>query len=187
MFIVSGILRKGMSLVLLFKDISKDTPRWGWTFLSSRFQEKFCSFMLQMWVHLSTHGGCVVRSDMSQLCSCSPLAQTWSCPRRLQFSSDETNLIPFLTAWGLLQDVSGELRQAKWGWWIQGGSTAQPCSVASKQPQTFCCHIPSQWPEWTRFYPCCPGSLTLTQPSLKCVRPSCHSGMTQWTAKATWE
>lgn len=62
---------------------------------------------------------CVVRSDMSQLCSCSPLAQTSGCPRRLRFSSDETNLIPFLTAWGLLQDVPGELRQAKWGSWIQ--------------------------------------------------------------------
>lgn len=128
---------------------------------------------------------CVVRSDMSQLCSCSPLAQTSGCPRRLRFSSDETNLIPFPTAWGLLQDVPGELRQAKWGSWIQGGNTAQKSSVASKQPQTFCCHIHSQWPEWTRFYLCSPGFLTLTQPSLKCVGPTCHSEVTQWSVKAT--
>lgn len=129
-------------------------------------------------------GVCVVRSDMSQLCSCSPLAQTLSCPRRLRFSSDETKLTHFLTAWGLLQDVPRELRQAKWGSWIQGGNTAQ-CSVASKQPQTFCCNIHSQWPEWTWFYPCCPGSLTLTQLSLKCVGPTCHSGMNQGSVKAT--
>lgn len=82
---------------------------------------------------------CVLRSDMSQFCSCIPLAQTFSCPRRWYFSSDETNFIPFLIVLGLLQDVSRKLRQAKWGWWIQGGNIPQRCSVASKQPQTFRC------------------------------------------------
>lgn len=153
------------------------------------FRRNFVISHSRCWVHLSTHEGCVcvVRSDMSQLCSCSPLAQAWSCPRRLEFSSAETNLIPFLTAWGLLQDVSRELRQAKWGWWIRGGNTTQQCSVVSSSHKPFCCHIPSQWPEWTQFYPCCPGSLTLTQPSLRCVRPTCHSGTSQWSVKAAWE
>lgn len=101
-----------------------------------------------MWVHVSVFGACalyefvcvcVLRSDMSQFCSCIPLAQTFSCPRRWYFSSDETNFIPFLIVLRLLQDVSRKLRQAKWGWWIQGGNIPQQCSVASKHPQTFCC------------------------------------------------
>lgn len=98
-------------------------------------------------VHVFMHGMCAfhesacvcMSSDMSQLRSCIQLAQTFSCPRRWYFSSDETNFIPFLIVLGLLQDVSRKLRQAKWGWWIQGGNTRQQCSVASKQPQTFCC------------------------------------------------
>ena len=82
---------------------------------------------------------CVVRSDMSQLCSCIPLAKPFSCPRWWYFSSDETNFIPFLIVLGLLQDVSRNLRDAKWSWWIQGGNIPQQCFVASKQLQTFCC------------------------------------------------
>lgn len=81
----------------------------------------------------------VVRSDMSQLCSCIPSAQAFSCPRWWYFSCDETTFIPFLIVLGLLQDVSRKLGQAKWGWWIQGGNVPQQCSVASKQPQIFCC------------------------------------------------
>lgn len=82
---------------------------------------------------------CVVRSGMSQLCSCTPLAQIFSCPRWWYFSSDETHSIPFLIVSGLLQDVSRKLRQAKRGWWIQGGNVPQQCSASSKQPQTLCC------------------------------------------------
>lgn len=117
-----------------------------------------------------------VRSDMSQLCSCSPLAQIFSCWRWGDFSSDETNIVPFLIALGLLQDVSRKLRQAKWGQRIQGATYPNNALWLPSSHKPFAVALwpcPLQVTSMAMMYPCSPGSLTLTQPSLKSVGCTC--------------
>lgn len=130
---------------------------------------------------------CVVRSDMSQLCSCIPLAQAFSCPIRRYFSSNEKrkNLYPFCDSFEITSSCIFEAQTSQMGlivsWW-----QCTPARVYDFQAVSnllLCCHIPCKWPQW-----CIHEILALWYScnSIWSAGDASHAGMTWQEKSLSW-
>lgn len=104
------------------------------------------------WGDCALIGVCVVRSDMSQLCSCIPLAQAFNCPIRRYFSCNEKrkNLYSFcdsfeITSSCIFEAETGQMRLMV-SWWQRTPGRVYDFQAVSNL--LLCCHIPCKWPQW---------------------------------------